>query len=199
MNYKIVIQLLLLTLVVFLIFYFYKDYLNKQNQITLNELSNNIDIKGLQNNVVKDIEYKRIYNSTGDEFLIKAFYGEFIDDNNEIIILTGVNALINRNDGSSVYIKSDKAKYDTINNNTNFINNVELTYLDNKINSNFLDIIFSQNLIQAYGNLVYQNIDYNLFADKMELDIDTKNTKIFMFDNSKVKIKKKINGLNKKI
>ena len=191
MNYKIVIQLLLLTLVIFLIFYFYKDYLNEQNQITLNELSNNIDIKGLQNNVVKDIEYKRIYNSTGDEFLIKAFYGEFIDDNNEIIILTGVNALINRNDGSSVYIKSDKAKYDTINNNTNFINNVELTYLDNKINSNFLDIIFSQNLIQAYGNLVYQNIDYNLFADKMELDIDTKNTKIFMFDNSKVKIKKK--------
>ena len=191
MNYKIVIQLLLLTLVVFLIFYFYKDYLNKQNQITLNELSNNIDIKGLQNNVVKDIEYKRIYNSTGDEFLIKAFYGEFIDDNNEIIILTNVNALINRNDGSSVYIKSDRAKYDTINNNTNFINNVELTYLDNKINSNFLDIIFSQNLIQAYGNLVYQNIDYSLFADKMELDIDTKNTKIFMFDNSKVKIKKK--------
>jgi len=191
MNYKIVIQLLLLTLVVFLIFYFYKDYLNEQNQITLNELNNNIDIIGLQNNVVKDIEYKRIYNSTGDEFLIKAFYGEFIDDNNEIIILTGVNALINRNDGSSVYIKSDKAKYDTINNNTNFMNNVELTYLDNKINSNFLDIIFSQNLIQAYGNLVYQNIDYNLFADKMELDIDTKNTKIFMFDNSKVKIKKK--------
>ena len=191
MNYKIVIQLLLLTLVVFLIFYFYKDYLNKQNQITLNELSNNIDIKGLQNNVVKDIEYKRIYNSTGDEFMIKAFYGEFIDDNNEIIILTGVNALINRNDGSSVYINSDKAKYDTINNNTNFINNVELTYPDNKINSNFLDIIFSQNLIQAYGNLVYQNIDYSLFADKMELDIDTKNTKIFMFDNSKVKIKKK--------
>jgi len=191
MNYKIVIQLLLLTLVVFLIFYFYKDYLNKQNQITLNELSNNIDIKGLQNNVVKDIEYKRIYNSTGDEFLIKAFYGEFIDDNNEMIILTGVNALINRNDGSSVYIKSDKAKYNTINNNTNFMNNVELTYLDNKINSNFLDIIFSQNLIQAYGNLVYQNIDYKLFADKMELEIDTKNTKIFMFDNSKVKIKKK--------
>ena len=149
------------------------------------------NITDIQNNVVKDIEYKRIYNSTGDEFLIKAFYGEFIDDNNEIIILTGVNALINRNDGSSVYIKSDKAKYDTINNNTNFINNVELTYLDNKINSNFLDIIFSQNLIQAYGNLVYQNIDYELFADKMELDIDTKNTKIFMFDNSKVRIKKK--------
>ena len=191
MNYKIVIQLLLLTLVFFLIFYFYKDYLNEQNQSTFNELSNNIDITGIQNNVVKDIAYKRIYNSTGDEFLIKAFYGEFIDDNNEIIILTGVNALINRNDGSSVYIKSDKAKYDTINNNTNFINNVELTYLDNKINSNFLDIIFSQNLIQAYGNLVYQNIDYKLFADKMDLDIDTKNTKIFMFDNSKVKIKKK--------
>jgi len=190
MNYKIVIQLLLLSLVVFLIFYFYKDYLNEQNQSTFNEPVNNIDINDVQNNVVKDIMYKKIYNLVGDEFLIKASYGEFIDDENEIIILTNVNALVNRSDGASIYINSDKAKYDTNNNDTNFTNNVELIYLDNKINSDFLDVIFSQNLIQAYGNLVYQNVDYKLFADKMELDIDTKNTKIFMLDNSKVKIKK---------
>jgi lipopolysaccharide assembly outer membrane protein LptD (OstA) len=190
MNYKIVIQLLLLSLVVFLIFYFYKDYLSQQNKNIFNEPSNNPDIKDIQNNVVKDIVYKKIYNSTSDEFVIKASYGEFIDEKNEIIILTNVNALVNRSDGSSIYIYSDKAKYNTINNDTNFIDNIELIYLDNKINSDFLDVIFSQNLIQAYGNLVYQNVDYKLFADKMELDIDTKNTKIFMFDNSKVKIKK---------
>ena len=190
MNYKVVIQLLLLTLVGFLIFYFYKDYFIQRNENIFNEPNDNADIKDIQNNVVNDIVYKKIYNSTGDEFVIKAFYGEFIDDNDEIIILTNINAFINRSDGSSVYIKSDKAKYDTINNDTNFTNNVELIYLDNKINSDFLDVIFSQNLIQAYGNLVYQNVDYKLFADKMELDIDTKNTKIFMFDNSKVKIKK---------
>ena len=190
MNYKVVIQLLLLTLVGFLIFYFYKDYFIQRNENIFNEPNDNADIKDIQNNVVNDIVYKKIYNSTGDEFVIKAFYGEFIDDNDEIIILTNINAFINRSDGSSVYIKSDKAKYDTINNDTNFTNNVELIYLDNKINSDFLDVIFSQNLIQAYGNLVYQNVDYKLFADKMELEIDTKNTKIFMFDNSKVKIKK---------
>lgn len=190
MNYKIVIQLLLLSLVVFLIFYFYKDYLSQQNKNIFNEPSNSPDIKDIQNNVVKDIVYKKIYNSTSDEFVIKASYGEFIDEKNEIIILTNVNALVNRDNGSSIYIYSDKAKYNTINNDTNFTDNIELIYLDNKINSDFLDVIFSQNLIQAYGNLVYQNVDYKLFADKMELDIDTKNTKIFMFDNSKVKIKK---------
>ena len=192
MNYKIVIQLLLFTLILFLISYFYKDYLNEQNQITFNEPVNNIDIKDVQNNIVKNIVYKKIYNLTGDEFVIKAAYGEFIDDNNEVILITNVNALINRNDGTTVYIKSDKAKYDTINNDTNFTNNVELIYLDNKITSDILDVFFSQNLIQAYGNLVYQNVEYKLFADKMELDINTKNTKIFMFDNSKVKIKKTI-------
>jgi len=190
MNYKIVIQLLLLSLVVFLIFYFYKYYLSQQDKNIFNETSNNLDIKDIQNNVVKDIVYKKIYNSTSDEFVIKASYGEFIDQENEIIILTNVNALVNRSDGASIYINSDKAKYDTNNNDTNFTNNVELIYLDNKINSDFLDVIFSQNLIQAYGNLVYQNVDYKLFADKIELDIDTKNTEIFMFDNSKVKIKK---------
>jgi len=190
MNYKIVIQLLLLSLVVFLIFYFYKYYLSQQDKNIFNETSNNLDIKDIQNNVVKDIVYKKIYNSTSDEFVIKASYGEFIDQENEIIILTNVNALVNRSDGSSIYINSDKAKYNTINNDTNFTDNIELIYLDNKINSDFLDVIFSQNLIQAYGNLVYQNVDYKLFADKIELDIDTKNTEIFMFDNSKVKIKK---------
>jgi len=179
-----------LSLVVFLIFYFYKYYLSQQDKNIFNETSNNLDIKDIQNNVVKDIVYKKIYNSTSDEFVIKASYGEFIDQENEIIILTNVNALVNRSDGSSIYINSDKAKYNTINNDTNFTDNIELIYLDNKINSDFLDVIFSQNLIQAYGNLVYQNIDYKLFADKMELDIVTKNTKIFMFDNSKVKIKK---------
>lgn len=190
MNYKIVIQLIIFSLIIFLFFFFYRNYLKQENENILNEPISNVEFRDIQNNVVKDITYKKLYNSTGDEFLIKAAYGEFTDDDNQIIIITDVNALINRNDGTTVYIKSDKAKYDTINNDTNFTDNVELRYLDHKINSDFLDIIFSQNLIQAYGNLIYQSLEYKLFADKIDLDMNTKNTKIFMFDKSKVKIKR---------
>jgi lipopolysaccharide assembly outer membrane protein LptD (OstA) len=192
MNYKIVSQLVLFILIVVLIAYFYKNYLNEKNKnlSLINEPINNSNIENVENNLVKDITYKKIYNSTGDEFIIKASYGEFIDENNEVIIISNVNAFINRKNGTIVYITSDNAKYDTINNNTSFMDNVKLIYLEHKITSDFIDIIFSKNLVQAYGNLMYQNQEYTLIADKMNLDLITKNTKIFMIDNSKVRLKK---------
>ena len=192
MNYKIVSQLVLFILIVVLIAYFYKNYLNEKNKnlSLINEPINNSNIENVENNLVKDITYKKIYNSTGDEFIIKASYGEFIDENNEVIIISNVNAFINRKNGTIVYITSDNAKYDTINNDTSFMDNVKLIYLEHKITSDFIDIIFSKNLVQAYGNLMYQNKEYTLIADKMNLDLITKNTKIFMIDNSKVRLKK---------
>ena len=193
MNFKIVIQLLLSTLIIFLISLFYLNFFYKKNKSSelINKKNKTFNFENVQNNLVKDISYKKIYSSTGDKFLIEADFGKFIDDNNEIIEITNVNASITRDDGTVVYITSDNAKYDTINNNTNFMNDVELTYLEHIINSNYMDLIFSKNLIQAYGDLKYQNLEYKLFADKMELDLISKNTKIFMLDNSKVKIKKK--------
>jgi lipopolysaccharide assembly outer membrane protein LptD (OstA) len=192
MNYKIVSQLVLFILIVLLIAYFYKNYLNEKNKnlSLINEPINNSNIENVENNLVKDITYKKIYNSTGDEFIIKASYGEFIDENNEVIIISNVNAFINRKNGTIVYITSDNAKYDTINNDTSFMDNVKLIYLEHKITSDFIDIIFSKNLVQAYGNLMYQNQEYTLIADKMNLDLITRNTKIFMIDNSKVRLKK---------
>ena len=122
MNYKILFQLLLLAFIIFLVIYFYKDYLYQQD-IKLNLSSkpiNDLNIKDIQNNVVKDISYKKMYNLTGDEFVIKAAYGEFIEENNDIIMITDVNAFVNKNDGTTIYIKSDKAIYNTANNDTNF-------------------------------------------------------------------------------
>lgn len=193
MNFKIVIQLLLSTLIIFLISLFYLNFFYEKNKSSelINKKNKTFNFEDVQNNLVKDISYKKIYSSTGDKFLIEADFGKFIDDNNEIIEITNVNASITRNDGTVVYITSDNAKYDTIKNDTNFMNDVELTYLEHKTNSDNMDLIFSENLIQAYGNLIYQNLEYNLFADKMELDLISKNTKIFMHDNTKVKIKKK--------
>lgn len=193
MNFKIVIQLLLSTLIIFLISLFYFNFFYEKNKSSelINKKNKTFNFEDVQNNLVKDISYKKIYSSTGDKFLIEADFGKFIDDNNEIIEITNVNASITRDDGTVVYITSDNAKYDTIKNDTNFMNDVELTYLEHKTNSDNMDLIFSENLIQAYGNLIYQNLEYNLFADKMELDLISKNTKIFMHDNTKVKIKKK--------
>ena len=90
--------------------------------------------------------------------------------------------------GNIIFLDSKNAIYNTVNNDTKFYNDVELRYLDHKINSNNLDISFQNNKLEAYNNLVYRNLDVNLIADKAEMDLLTQNSKIYMFDNSQVKI-----------
>ena len=110
--------------------------------------------------------------------------------------MINVEAKIDLANGTFIRLVSDTAKYNSSNSNTKFIKNVRLGYLEHKINSNNINVIFTESKIEAYNNLIYRNSDIKLSADKVELDLITKNTKIFMFDNSKVKIIKEYNGNN---
>ena len=102
--------------------------------------------------------------------------------------MANVKATISFNNGTVMNLKSERAKYNTVNNDTYFFNSVELKYLSHLINSNNIDILFEMNRLEAYNDLVYRNPDIKLSADKIEFDLLSKNTKIFMFDDSKVKI-----------
>ena len=102
--------------------------------------------------------------------------------------MTVVSAKINLKNGNIIFLNSKNAIYNTVNNDTKFYNDVELRYLDHKINSNNLDISFQNNKLEAYNDLVYRNLDVNLIADKAEIDLLTQDSKIYMFDNSQVKI-----------
>ena len=71
---------------------------------------------------------------------------------------------------------------------TLFDNNVKLKFLDHKLSSNKLNIFFEKNLLEAYGDLVYENSDFKLNADRLELDLISKNSKIYNLDDSNVVI-----------
>ena len=102
--------------------------------------------------------------------------------------MINVEAKIILVNGAIVTLMSETARYNSFNSNTKFIKNVKLEYLDHKINSDNIDVIFTKSKIEAYNNLIYKNSDIILSADKVELDLFTKNIKISMFNNSKVKI-----------
>ena len=102
--------------------------------------------------------------------------------------MTFVTAQINLKNGKTIFLKSENAIYNTLNSDTNFFNEVELRYLSHKVNSNNLDISFQNNKLEAYNDLVYKNLNVSLLADKAEIDLITQNSKIYMFDNSQVKI-----------
>ena len=53
--------------------------------------------------------------------------------------MTKVSAVIKLSDGSAV-LYSDNAKYNIVNNDTNFYNNVSLDYLNHKVSAENIDV-----------------------------------------------------------
>ena len=189
MRYKTLFQVFLIFLALIISSIFYLKYFHKKNNSKIVNVGekktdkNDVTI----GNTVKDILYESI-DSEGNNYVINSDFGTFSDRNQEEILMTNVTAKIIFKNGNQVDLKSNRAKYNTVNSNTNFFDNVYLKFLNHSINSDNIDVLFTDSKLEAYNNLVYRNSDVNLIADKMELDLLTKNSKIFMFDNSRVKI-----------
>ena len=190
MNYKTLFQVFLIFLVLLVSSLFYFKYFHVKDIESLSkEKSKKIvkDTKIPEGNTIKDILYES-FDDNGNNYIIKSSSGTFNDQSKEEILMVNVIAKIILKNGTIVDLKSNNAKYNTQNSDTNFFNNVELNYLNHRVNSDNIDVLFTDSKLEAYNNLVYRNSDIDLIADKMELNLLTKNSKIFMFDNSRVKI-----------
>ena len=198
MNNKTIFQVFLILLFLFLSIFFYFTYfykkdtelISKQDKIADTNFSESPD-----GTTIKEILYES-YDNEGNKFTIKSKSGTFDEKEKDEINMVNVEAQIILTNGTSITLVSDTARYNSLNSNTKFIKNVKLGYLNHIINSDNIDVIFTESKLEAYNNLIYKNSDINLSADKVKLDLLTKNTKIFMFDNSSVKIIKEYNGIN---
>ena len=64
--------------------------------------------------------------------------------------------------------------------------------MDNKITGEYLDFSLNRNSMIISRNVIYSNFENILEADVVEMDLNTKDTKVFMYkDNEKVNIKNK--------
>ena len=169
----------LILLILFFIIYF-KYFEFKEVKIIKNE---NEDISH-NSNILKDIEYKT-KDKDNNEYLIKALEGEIDFSNPNILFLTNVKATITLNTSEIVTIISDYGKYNSENNDTIFSKNVIVNYLDNKITAEYIDFSLEKNLMLISRDVVYSNPENTLFADVVEIDIKTRDTKIFMYEKEK--------------
>ena len=171
----------------FIFFIFIKFYKNDKNTI----VENSIEDPVYNSNIIKDVEYTT-KDKDGNEYFIKAAEGEIDFANANIIYLTDVYALVKLENSETVTIFSDFGKYNSENYDTIFTKNVIIDYLDNKINSEYLDFSLERNLMIISKNVIFNNLKNTLKADVIEIDIMTKDTKIFMYEKEKkVNIKTK--------
>ena len=193
MKKKIFIQILLSVLILIIFFVVYQRYFKKT---PVSDISQIKEEEINQSNSLVNIAYESI-DKEGRKYIITAESGMFNEQEPDIIFMTNVNAKIILLDGSIIYIKSSNAEYNSLNYNTEFQEDVKLKFLEHNVFCNNLNIFFQDNLLEAYNDLTYKNLDIIMLADKIEIDLLTKNSKIFNFNESKVKIKKRnINGNN---
>ena len=130
--------------------------------------------------------------SSTNPCVITALKGEIDYENPSKIYLTKVKALIRLKNSENVTITSEYGKYNSENYDTIFSKNVKINYLDHKITGEYLDFSLERNLMLISKKVIYSNLDNILKADVIEVDIKTKNTKIFMYEkDKKIRIKNK--------
>ena len=190
-NVKIIFLFFLLLLLVFLVYSkFYKDI--KKNDTAKKEtvLVNNEE-NIISSNIIKDVNYVT-KDAEGNEYIVTASEGEIDLNNDNILFLTNVKALIKLKNANEITIISDFGKYNTDNFDTIFSKNVIINYLDNKIIGEYLDFSFKRNSIIISRNVIYSNLENILVADVVEMNLKTNDTKIYMHESKKkVKIRNK--------
>lgn len=192
MKKKITIFFLLILILVFF-FIFFKSF--REDDVS-NLKDEKISDNKINANIIKDVNYTS-RDSSGNEYILNASEGEIDLKNTDIIFLKNVKAIIKFKNNDKVIITSDYGKYNIENYDTIFNENVVAVYLDNKITSKYLDFSLVRNSMIITKDVVFTNSENTLKADVIEMDLETKDSKIFMFDNKKkVNIKNKINGNN---
>ena len=186
MQKKYFFQLALIILIVFLLTVFMIYYNNNEN-ITSSELNiiNSLDKKKKStDNIIKDIRYFS-KDDRNNSYEIVSDFGEISLDNPDLIFMTNVIATINLIDSSNVVITSKFADFNNKSYETLFYENVKILRDDERIRSQKLEFSFEKDLILISNKVILEKPGFNLKADRVEIDLITKNSKIFMNDSTK--------------
>ena len=179
---KIVKISLIISFLLIVILFIYLKF-SKKTEIILQEPETQEEIN-YTSNIIKDVNYTT-KDIEGNEYSITALEGEIDYNNSNILFLTKVEAFIKLKSGEIISIQSDYGKYNSDNFDTIFSKNVIIEYLNNKINGGYLDFSLERNSMIVSKNVTYTNLNNTLDADVIELNIKTKDTKIFMHEKEK--------------
>ncbi len=161
----------------------------KQLESTKKENIEVIEERMESSNVIEDVSYSA-KDAKGNEYFLKASEGTIDQNESNYIFLKSVKANISLKKYKIIEISSSFGKYNINNYDTIFSKNVIITYLENKITGGYLDFSWDKNLMIISKNVILENKNNTLKADVIELNIKSRDIKIFMYEkNKKVNIK----------
>ena len=151
--------------------------LEKSNKIKDNEIPN----------IVKDVEYLTT-DKNGNKYKILATSGRTNQNDKNILDLDNVRGEITSDQRSTIYIVSDFAEYNSSTLGSNFYKNVVINYEDKQITCENFDINMDSNIAIAYNNVVVTDPKSTMKAEKIALNLETKEIDINPDKNGKSKV-----------
>tara|TARA_B100000902_G_scaffold310748_1_gene300435 strand:+ start:2051 stop:2626 length:576 start_codon:yes stop_codon:yes gene_type:complete len=189
---KKITQLILFIFVIFALFLFNKIYLSKDDKIiTQLVVPDDQLVQQSKNNLIKNLKYV-VNLDQNNQYIITSDLSELINDNNnELVKMQNVKAIIIDKNKESFIIKSDIADYNNSNYSTKFRNNVSIEYMNNRIFSDKLDLNFENNEAKIFDNVKYEGLYGTITSDNILINLISKKVDLYMNnENDKVQLNK---------
>ena len=192
----LIIILFIITSLIFNHFYISNNSLeNSKDKKDTNMKKDNEQV--IDKNIIENVQYS-LNNNKGDVYQVLADFGEINLDNPNLMFLTNVNASLILANKTNIILTSDFANFNTKTFETTFIKNIKVErdeeiitgdelylVLENEKNNTENTSLSDENLIRISNNILYKKPGYSLKADILEMDLISKDIKIFMLDEQK--------------
>jgi len=191
MNKKKIVQFILIIFLLLLSLIFYKKYFQVDNKISEDKKETEINNEKIKNaeinkeekdvSIIENLRYVS-EDLLGNIYVLSATSAEIIKNDQSNVNLFNVEGEITQDNGEKIEIISEIAKYNRLNNNTLFEDNVLVLYGNQTIKADIVEFDFTKNSIEILENVHYTNENMEMFADIVEIDLLKNKLKISMKD-----------------
>ena len=187
MDKKSIIKIIFILLTIFSLFIYFSYYFSKK--IDSNLIIKATETEDLTNesneNVIKGIRYYS-ENKNGDSYVIFSDYGKINLENTDLTYMTNVTAIVNLKNSEEIQITSNFANFNHISYETEFFEKVIIIRGNEKITSEKLKFSLEENVVVLSKDVIFNKPGFNLKADRVEIDLITKNSTIKMNNEKRV-------------
>ena len=134
------------------------------------------------------MEYKGLYD-LNKPFIIKSEEAYILNEEPDIVYMYTMHIILHLSDGRIVNIISNKGRYNKKTHDCFFEDEVKATDGKTNIFADNLDLLATKNSVNIYNNVRLNDPSASLQADKVDYDFETKNFKVSMFEDKKIKMK----------
>lgn len=189
-----IVQLCLISIGILALVFTYSDKINlKKKSSSTQELKKEIDDNMTNNkenakgNVFYNIEYSGL-DLAGNRYILKSKSAINNSLDSDLIDMTGVTAVFYFKDGTLLKIKSNFGEYNNSTLDINFKSDIKAEYGESTLEAQYAEYSNSQGFLTITDNVIVNDLQGNLVADKLLFDIKSQILEIETFNDKRIRV-----------